>query len=147
MHQKPQDFTACKINIKIMDIREIMRKDRFAAMLGIELLEASDGKAKAKLEIKDEHLNAIDIAQGGAIFSLADLAFAAASNSHGNIAVAINANISFVKAAGKGILFAEAVETSLNNRIATYTINITNSQGELIACFQGMVYRKKEAIH
>jgi acyl-CoA thioesterase len=127
-----------------MDVKKFLSKDRFAAGLGIELLEAENGKAKAKLDITDEHLNALDIAHGGAIFSLADLTFAAASNSHGNIALAINANISFLKAAGKGTLYAEGFETSRNFRIATYTINITNKKGELIASFQGMVYRKKE---
>jgi acyl-CoA thioesterase len=128
-----------------MDIKEFLRNDRFAALLGIELLEASEGNAKAKLEIKEEHLNTIDIAHGGAIFSLADFTFAAASNSHGNIAVAINANISFVKAAGKGTLIAKAVEVSKNHKLATYNINITNSRDELVASFQGMVYRKKES--
>ena len=61
-----------------MDVKEFLQNDRFAAMLGIELLEASDGKATAKLEIKEEHLNTIDIAHGGAIFSLSDFTFATA---------------------------------------------------------------------
>ncbi len=129
-----------------MDIKEFLKNDRFAAFLGIELLEAVDGMAKAKLEIKEEHLNTISIAHGGAIFSLADYTFAAASNSHGNIAVAINASISFIKAAGKGTLIAEAFEVSRNHKLATYNINITNSAKELIASFQGMVYRKKDSI-
>lgn len=127
-----------------MDVKEFLQNDRFAALLGIELIKASNGTAKAKLEIREEHLNTIDIAHGGAIFSLADYTFAAASNSHGNVAVAINANISFVKAAGKGVLFAEAFEVSKNFKLATYTINITNSEDELIASFQGTVYRKKD---
>ena len=127
-----------------MDVKEFLKNDRFAAMLGIDLLEAANGKAKAKLEIKEQHLNTIDIAHGGAIFSLADFTFAAASNSHGTVAVAINANISFVKATGKGILTAEAFEVSKNRKLATYTINVTNSKNELIASFQGMVYRKKD---
>ncbi len=129
-----------------MDIKEFLKNDRFAAFLGIELLEAVDGMAKAKLEIKEEHLNMISIAHGGAIFSLADYTFAAASNSHGNIAVAINASISFIKAAGKGTLIAEAFEVSRNHKLATYNINITNSAKELIASFQGMVYRKRDSI-
>jgi len=129
-----------------MDIKEFLKNDRFAAFLGIELLEAVDGMAKAKLEIKEEHLNTISIAHGGAIFSLADYTFAAASNSHGNIAVAINASISFIKAAGKGTLIAEAFEVSRNHKLATYNINITNSAKELIASFQGMVYRKRDSI-
>lgn len=130
-----------------MDVKEFLSKDRFATLLGIELIEAANGSAKAKLEIKESHLNALDIAQGGAIFSLADLTFAAASNSYGNIAVAIQANIYFLKSAKKGNLYAEAFETSRNEKISTYTINITNTQGELIASFQGMVYRKKETFH
>lgn len=36
------------------------------------------------------------------------------------------------------------MKTSLNHKIATYTVNITNKTGDLIAIFQGMVYRKKE---
>lgn len=130
-----------------MDIKEFISRDRFASWLGIELIEAGNGRAKAKLEIKDSHLNSVEIAHGGAIFSLADLAFAAASNSHGNIAVAIHSDIYFLKSAKKGILYAEAIETSRNEKIATYTINITNEPGELIARFQGMVYRKKDTIH
>src|SRR5512133_1509842 len=121
-----------------MDVREFLSRDRFAGLLGVELTEASDGKARAKLEIGDKHLNAMNNVQGGAIFSLADLAFAAASNSHGTIAVGINASISFMKAARKGTLYAEASEVSRNEKIAVYLINITDSEGELIACFQGM---------
>lgn len=128
-----------------MDVSEFLSRDRFAGLLGIELTEASEGKASAKLEIGDQHLNAMDNVQGGAIFSLADLAFAAASNSHGTIAVGINASISFIKAVNKGTLYAEASEVSRNAKIAVYLINITDSEGELIACFQGMVYRKKES--
>jgi acyl-CoA thioesterase len=126
-----------------MDVREFLSNDRFALMLGIEILEASNGSAKVKLEIKDEHLNAMDIVHGGTIFSLADMAFAAAVNSYGTVAVAINVNISFLKATGKGTLYAEANEISRNNKIASYTINIKNQKDELIACAQGMAYFKK----
>ena len=127
-----------------MNVIELLSKDRFAAKIGIEILEAANGHARAQLEIKDEHLNGIDIAQGGAIFSLADMALAAAANSHGNLAVSLNVSISFLKPAGKGMLFAEAKEISLNNKLASYIVNITNVQGALIANAQGMVYRKKE---
>ncbi len=130
----------------MQNVRNFLKNDRFAELCGIELLELSQGRARAKLDVKDYHLNGANIAHGGAIFSLADLAFAAASNSHGTIAVAINASISFLKAVCGGTLYADAREVSLNPKIASYTIDVTNEAGETIAIFQGMVYRKKDKI-
>ena len=127
-------------------IRNFLKNDRFAEHNGIELLEISPGRAKAKLQIKDYHLNGANIVHGGAIFGLADLVFAAASNSHGTIAVAINANISFLKASAGGTLYAEAREISKNPKLGTYTIDVTNEDEEIVAVFQGMVYRKKDKI-
>ena len=120
--------------------------DRFAGHVGIQLLEVAPGSAKASLKIDRQHLNAVNIAHGGAIFALADLVFAAASNSHGNVAVAINANISYLKAVSGGILTAEAKEVSCNQKLATYSIRVTDDSGDLVADFQGMVYRKKERL-
>ena len=51
--------------------------------------------------------------------------------------------MSFVKAATKGTLIAEAKETSINPKIATYNVNITDDEGDIVAIFQGMGYRKK----
>ena len=79
-----------------MDTLEKMTKnDKFAKLVGIKLLEVSEGYAKAELTLEDMHLNGLGIAHGGAIFTLADLVFAAASNSRGADAVAININISY----------------------------------------------------
>ncbi len=91
-------------------------------------------------------MNSHKTVHGGAIFTLADLAFAVASNSHGTIAASINANISYIKAATTGTLIAEAKEVAINPKLATYTIHVTDDAGDIIAIFQGMVYRKKAAI-
>ncbi|HNW38056.1 MAG TPA: PaaI family thioesterase [Methanosarcina vacuolata] len=125
------------------NIKDFLKNDNFAAISGIEILEASPGYAKARMNIEEKHLNALKTVQGGAIFTLADLTFAAASNAYGNVAVAINANISFVKAATGKTLIAEAKETSINPKISTYTVNITDDKGDLVAIFHGMGYRKK----
>ncbi len=125
------------------NIKEFFKNDNFAALSGIELLEVSPGYAKAIMKIEEKHLNALKTVQGGALFTLADLAFAAASNAYGTVTVAINANISFVKAATGKFLTAEAKETSINPKISTSTVNITDDKGDLVAIFQGMGYRKK----
>jgi acyl-CoA thioesterase len=123
-------------------IKEFFKRDKFAEHCGIELLEVAKGYSKAKMEVTANHLNGVGTVQGGAIFTLADLAFAAASNSHGTVAVAINVNISFVKALKTGILFAEAKETSINPKLATYDVRVTDDKANLIAIFEGMVYKK-----
>ena len=128
------------------DIAAYFKRDRFAELVGIELLEVAKGKAKAMLTIQERHLNTIRTVHGGAIFALADLAFAAASNSYGTVAVGINVSISYVKAVTGGVLIAEAREVSLNPKLATYTVDVKDEEGDIVAIFQGMVYRKKDPL-
>ena len=118
------------------------RNDKFSGHVGIELIEVSEGRAKAKMKINEHHLYSMGTVHGAALFALADLVFAVASNSHGTIAMAINAHISYIKAARKGFLWAEGKEMSLNPKLATYTIQIRDDNNDLIAIFQGMVFRK-----
>ncbi|HOF19933.1 MAG TPA: hotdog fold thioesterase [Bacteroidales bacterium] len=130
-----------------MDTEEFLRRDHFASLLGIELFEAENGKARASLKIGEKHLNGLNMAHGGAIFGLADLVFAAASNSYDRVAVGIHADIYFLRPVRKGeVLTGEASELSKSDKLATYAIKITNDQDELIASFRGMVYRKKESL-
>ena len=79
---------------------------------------------------------------GGFLFSLADFAFALASNSHNNLSLAISANISFQKAKPSGTLYAVAKELSDGKKIATYEVKILDEKENLIASFTGTVYRK-----
>ncbi len=128
------------------DMEKFIANDFFARHLGIELLEHSEGKALAKMEIASHHLNSAGILHGGAIFGLADAIFAVASNSHGTLAVAISAGISYFKAVRRGTIFAEAEEVSLNPKLATYLIRVKDEKGDTIALFEGTVYRKKEKL-
>lgn len=124
------------------NILEVMKQDAFAKYVGIEIVEAGEGKAKGRLIVDEKHLNSLGIVHGGAIFSLADTTLAAASNSREGTAVAANVNISYFKAAQRGILTARAKEISLNRKLATYLIEIVDDEENLIALFQGTVYRK-----
>jgi len=127
-------------------IKKYFENDRFADLAGIEILEIKKGWSRVKMNITEKHLNGVGIVHGGAIFTLADLAFAAAANSHGNVSVGINASISYMKA-GKGkILMAEAQEVSRNPRLSSYMVRVTDEEDDLIAIFQGMAYVKKDKI-
>ncbi len=121
-------------------------EDKFAHHSGIELNEAGEGWAKVSMKIENYHLNGAKTVHGGAIFTLADFALAVASNSHGSLAMAINASISYIKAATQGTLHAEAHEEAKSSRLGSYTVHITDDAGDMIALFQGMVYRKKETL-
>ena len=125
-------------------VEKCMRNDRFAQRTEVELVSISAGQDKAKMTVHPHHLNGVHTVQGGAIFTLADFAFAAAANSHGTVAVAINANITFIKAATTGTLWAEARELSKNFKIGSYSVDVRDDQGELVAQFQGLAYRKKD---
>lgn len=129
------------------NIRKFFENDRFAAYAGIEVVDISPGRAKTSMKVEDMHLNGIGTVHGGALFTLADFTFALAANSYGRVTVAINANISYLKAVKTGTLIAEARELSKSNRISNYTVNIKEEDGgELVAVFQGMAYRKKEKL-
>ena len=82
------------------------------------------------------------LCQGGAIFTLADLTFAAATNSHARLTLSITSSINFFKAESKGFLYAEAREAFSHKRLANCEVRITNETGDLIATFNGTGYRK-----
>jgi acyl-CoA thioesterase len=128
------------------NIKRFFEGDQFAARNDIELLEVAPGHAKAKMTLHPHHWNGLGTVHGGAMFTLADFTFAAACNSYGTVTVAIDANITFMKAAVSGTLWAEAREVSKNFKLGSYAVEVKNDQGELIAQFQGLAYRKKDKL-
>ena len=124
------------------DILKNVKNDRFAQLLGIEIVDASPGYAFVEMKIKDKHKNGINIVQGGAIFTLADYAFAIASNADGSTTVGINASISYFKAPAGTYIRAEAREESKSKKISGYKVEIKDEDGTLIASFSGLGYRK-----
>jgi acyl-CoA thioesterase len=127
-------------------MKEFFKNDRYAAFSGVELLEVEPGRAKAQMPIRKMHLNAGNVVQGGAIFTLADLAFAAAVNAYGNLAMSIETSIRYFNGVGDGILFAEAKMIHLHRKLATFEVIVTNQDDELIALFTATAYRKEKTI-
>jgi acyl-CoA thioesterase len=123
-------------------INNIVEKDSFAKLLGINIISIGEGTASAEMIVTKEHLNGAGTAHGGAIFSLGDTVFGAASNTREGLAMAINVSISFFKAITEGKLTAVAEEISLHKKLATYVIKIYDDSSRIIALFQGTVYRK-----
>jgi acyl-CoA thioesterase len=126
--------------------RRIFARDRYAELSSIEIIEATTGYCKARMQIEDKHLNSVDVVHGGALFTLADLAFAVASNSHGQVALAINAHITYLRAVQKGVLYAVATEVDQPKKLGAYDVVISDENEQTIATFSGMVYRKNQRI-
>ena len=128
------------------EINDYIQRDPYAELLGAKVEIVEPGRSRVTLTITKEMVNFHGLTHGGVLFSLGDIAFAAASNSHGQTSVALNVGISFLKATKPGDrLVAEAVEQSNSGPIALYDITIRDDNtGEIVAKSQDMVYRKKE---
>lgn len=121
-------------------------KEPFAGLAGVRLVEVGDGYALCEMVYSAAIDNIHGMAHGGAIFSLVDEAFEISSNSRGNVAVALNMNIAFVKPALKNsILRAQSTEVSRGAKTAIYQIRVEDSEG-LVAVCQALAYIKKERL-
>ncbi|TLS37136.1 hotdog fold thioesterase [Pseudalkalibacillus caeni] len=126
---------------------EKMKADPYANFLGIELLEVREGFAQASLVIKENMLNFNGTANGGVIFSLADYAFAAASNSHNQAAFGITVTIHYLAPGWTGERVTATVkEETKPGRLGLYRMEVTNEKEDLLAVCEGMVYRKKDTV-
>jgi len=121
-------------------------RDRLCKCLGISVTKIGHGTASTRMVIEDKHLNGADVVQGGAIFTLADLAFGAAANSHGTLALGVNMTIAFSKPGLSGALTAHARETAAAGPLSTYVVEVKDEANETIATFQGTAYRKRDKI-
>jgi len=124
---------------------EAVRNDKFAAHVGIELVEVRPGWALASLRISDEHMNGVGVVQGGVIFTLADYAFAAAANAKGPVTLGLGGSISYFKPPRGSILTAEASEVSSSRRICCYNVDIFDEDHTLVARFNATGYVKAHA--
>ena len=136
------------------ELRRRIEDDPFCDLVGIELRSIEPGRAVTTLELTTDDCNFHGVPHGGAIFSLADAAFAAASNAAGETALALEANVSYLEGVEPGTtLVATATETHRSRRTAEYQVTVeaiagadptgeegADGDGDRIATFRGRVY-------
>ena len=123
--------------------QQLNRADRFAANAGCRITEADEHHAVAEMTVTESHLNAGNVCQGGALFTLADLALAALMNYNANLTLGISNNILFVAPAKEGDrLRAEATAIADHHKLPTAEVRIVNQEGQLICHLTGMGFRK-----
>ena len=129
-------------NINSQALKDFFLHDEFARQNGIEIVEIAEGYARTLVRIEHRHLNAGGYVQGGVLFTLEDLAFAAATNSHGTLTVTSTANITFVHGANAGIITAQAQELVNHRHLHFCEVRIIDDSGNLLAIFTASGYRK-----
>ena len=117
---------------------EIWNKDPATRANGMVVEHIEPGRALLTMRVRDDHLNGHKMCHGGAIFTLADSAFAFACNSYNQIVVAQTNTITYVAPGALGeTLRAEAVETARTGRSGVYDVTVTGEDGRIVALFRG----------
>jgi len=115
--------------------------DYFRELLGIKVLDVKAGYSKISIKITKKHTNFLGATHGGAIFALADCAFAEAVNYGDTRAVAVQVSINFLKSSSEGdVLTAEATKVSEGKTFALYNITVSREE-TLVALFSGLAYK------
>jgi len=128
-------------------LRERVKSEPYAKMLGLELVKVESGYALIRMAFSERHHNIHGRCHGGAIFSLIDEAFQIASNSSGKIEIALNVNVSYMKAPREGeVLTAEARLVDSSRRISHFIIEVRNESGDLMAACQATAYRRDDPL-
>ena len=100
---------------------------------GIEILEAAPGYAKCSLKIDERHKNALGNVMGGVFFTMADYAFAIASNLGQPPTVTQTSQIVYLSGVKGDTLYAETEKIKGGKRTCFYKITITDNTGAQIA--------------
>lgn len=150
-NERKSSTFATKLNIRpndqeTMTLKEYFEGDRFASNAGMVIDEIGEGYGRVHVLVDDRHLNGANYCQGGVIFTLADLAFACATNSHGTPTVTVNANITLLHAVEAGsTLTAEAHELFDHKTLPYVEVRVTDETGTLVAMMTASGYRRRNA--
>ena len=120
--------------MELEKIRETFQADRFAAEMGAEILEAEPGRARCALTLVPGHRNAAGGVMGGVIFTLADFAYAVASNGFTDrIIVSQQVSITFLAPARGTELLAEAKCLKSGRTTCLYAVDVRDELGTYVA--------------
>ena len=116
-------------------IRATFAADRFATdAAGCEIRLAEPGHAICAMKLQPHHRNAAGTPQGGAIFTLADFAFAVAVNAFAeNVTVSLQHDITFLSPAKGSEGLAAATCVRAGRSTCFYTVTVTDDLGATVA--------------
>lgn len=127
----------------IEEIREYFSHDLYAADTGAYIEEVGDRYAKVSLTLTDRHKNAVGGIMGGVYFTLADFAFAVATNLQKPNTVSLNSDISFIGVPKSGKIYAETELVKDGRSVCTYIVKVTDSTGEPLSVVKVVGFHKQ----
>ena len=124
------------------ELRARIQNDPWARALGIQYLDLRRGYCHVSLPLQRHMVNFQGYPHGGVIFTLADVAFGAACNSHGDDSVALNVTISYLAAVKPGsTLIAQGLERKQGKRAGFYEIAVSTEDGTPVALVHCVAHR------
>lgn len=127
----------------IEKVREMFRNDRYATETGAVIDEIGDHYAKVSLTITEHHKNAVGGVMGGVYFTLADFAFAVASNWQKAGTVSINSDISFIGVPKSNRIIAETQLIKNGRSTCCYNVSVTDDIGTPVAMVKIIGFHKQ----
>ncbi|MDO4563019.1 MAG: PaaI family thioesterase [Clostridia bacterium] len=128
---------------KIEEVRELFAKDRFATENGAVVDEIGEKYSKCSLRLSLRHKNAMGDVMGGVYFTLADFAFAVASNWEKPSTVSISSDIRFLGTAKGETLCAVAKCLKDGRSTCCYRVDVTDGEGKIVAAVTITGYKLK----
>ena len=126
----------------IDEIREFFSHDLYAFVTGAYIEEVGDRYAKVSLVLTERHKNAVGGVMGGVYFTLADFAFAVASNWQKSGTVSLNSDISFIGVPKTEKIFAETELVKDGRSVCTYIVKVSDSEGTPLAAVKIVGFHK-----
>lgn len=128
--------------MELLELQKLYENDRFATNAGCRIIKAESDMVICELAVSDGLLNAHGSVMGGAIFTLADFAFAVASNLGGVPSVAIESNIRFYAATKGTKLIAKCTTDKDGRSLGHYTVEVTDDLDKKIAGYTAVAFHK-----
>jgi len=111
------------------ELREYFKADRFVSGIGVEIISAENNAALISSKLEDRHMNALNVAQGGYLYTLADYAMGVAANQTPGVAVTMTASISYLNSPKGTTVYAEATPVKLGRSSRVYNVRVYDDLG------------------
>jgi len=115
--------------------------DRFATENGITLDELDENRSVCSVVLSDRHRNAFGGVMGGAIFTLADFAFATLTNDREHVTVAQQVSINYLSQPKGGRLVAVAAYRRNGRSSCVVNVDVRDDEGRDVAQFVGTGFK------